>query len=333
MRFWHHSLKVSHAENLRMRLERCSAQSEGAYVNMNEVALALARVVVAVIAVAGSAFGDWQGTFDGRWDPGRIQTSGDNVLIVERAYVWDNGEGKSPTGEGSDWAWYGVKHGPDGNLHLKVYSPDGKFLLRDTMLHGAWETGDRKWEWKDDEGLEYIYYGIYDWDDFGYDAVQIEIYESDPGPFRSHDYLMTLHVDRQRSYCGVGYSSYHMPILDLRTVDLSGSKRWDTERRLLVSNNTGRAINVYVISYTLLSTGGKDWTRVIGPFHFIAGDSRATFLWDSDSNWEVTGDWVYIWAESSDGQYVWNKYRENALFIAKECPTPELENYSLSFDR
>jgi hypothetical protein len=290
-------------------------------------------VALIVTAVTSAAFAGWRGTFDGRWDPVRIQTSGDNVLIVERAYVWDNGEGKSPTGGGSDWAWYGVKHGPYGNLHLKVYSPDGAYLLRHTMLHGAWKTGDHKWEWKDDEGVEYINYGIYDWDAFGYDIVRVEIYESDPGPWRSDDYLMTLLVDRRRSYCGLHYSSYHMPTLDVRTVDLSGGRRWDTERRLLVSNKTGQPINVYVRAYTVSSMGGKDWTPVIGPFYFGPGNSRPTFLRDSATNWDVTGDWVYIWAESSDGRYVWNGYKGNALSIAKDCATPDLEDYTFTFNR
>jgi|GEM_PF-1956537 len=303
---------------------------------MSTSVLAFSRALplaILVIATARPAFGGWQGTFDGKWDPGRIQTSGDNVLIVERAYVWDNGEGKSPTGGGSNWAWYGLKHGPYGNVHLKVYSPDGTYLLRDTMLHGPWETGTRKWEWKDDEGVEYVNYGIYDWDAFGYDAVRIEIYESDPGPGRSDDYLMTLLVNRQRSYCGLHYSSYHIPTLDLRTVDLSGSRRWDTERRLLVSNRTGRSINVYVSAYTVFSSGGKGWTPVIGPFYFSPSDTRPTSLKDTAANWEVTGDWIHIWAESSDGQYVWNGYQDKALGIAKECTTPDLEDYTFTFNR
>lgn len=167
---------------------------------------------------------NWKGIFDGKVDARRIHTSGNNLLVVERAYVWDNGEGKHPDGTGSDRAWYGWKHGPKGNFHVKIYAPDQRTELKHTRLHGPWHTHKNMYEWKDDEGLEYVNYGLYDWDSHPYTRVYIWIYESDPpnGWGRRHDTLMTLWVDRDSSRAGVSYSSYHIPTLDLRTVRLAG---------------------------------------------------------------------------------------------------------------
>ncbi len=169
---------------------------------------------------------NWLGTIDGSIDYKNILTTGNNVLTIQDVYVWDNGEGVSPEGQGSNCSWYGMCHGPLGRIHIKIYGPDKKTLLYHTYLHGPWKTGENKFEWKDNEGLTYSNYGIYDWDWFSFDNIYIQIYESDPkkviGFLRKHDTLIYLHVNRYSSKNGLRFSSHHIPILDLTTKNLGG---------------------------------------------------------------------------------------------------------------
>lgn len=285
----------------------------------------------------------YQGVFDGKKDSKRLINYGDNILTVNYANIWDNGEGKSPTGKGSDRSWYGMKHGPYGNLHLLIYAPNQETLLVHTRLHGPWKTGSYKWEWLDNESLDYINYGIYDWDVYNYDHVYICIYESDPkdvkgipiGLFRKHDVLITMRVDKDESYCEMNYYNHNVPSIKLQTVDLNRTNRtWSTQKKLRVRNTSGKTIKVYVKAYTIFSNDNWGWTDWIGPFTFKSYDKSYYTLTDNSDNWTVRGTHIYIYAESEDEKTNWNRDRYDYISIQDNCsrPTSELKKYSYSFD-
>lgn len=124
-----------------------------------------------------------------------ILSEGESLLTIEYANVKDNGEGKWPP------------HGPYGSIHAVIYSPEqppeapwrSDFELYRTMLYGPHRTIGNLFEWLDNEELTYTNYALYDWDLYTSDQVVIRFYESDPGPGREHDDLLTATVSKQET--------------------------------------------------------------------------------------------------------------------------------------
>ncbi len=287
---------------------------------------------------------NWLGTFDGKKDPEMLHNYGDNILIVKKAYVWDNREGKKPTGKGSNYGFWGPfwkKHGPYGNFHVLIYAPDQKTLLGHTYLHGNWKTGATKWEWKDDEGLEYINYGIHDWDVFNYDDLYIIIYESDPSEWqgikipelitgRKHDIVMDFWVNRDESYCGVSYSNYNMPILELQTVDLSYTREWTKENYINIKNLSRTQIDVSVMICTTYLDGKMKWTEWLGPYQIYSHKQNPIRLIDFNG-WKLKGEWMYIHAVSTNGRYIWDKDKNLGVYIGASCAKPYPGDFIYTF--
>jgi len=154
-------------------------------------------------------------------------TSGENILVIDFVHIWENGEGKDPFGYGSDRAPYpgfksigdffkGWKHGPHGNIHIKVYSLNGRLLKHISNLPGPEWTGS-KYEWLDDQYMNYSNFGIYDWDSENFSSVRVKIYESDP--HRKDDVLMNFVVNYDKHNYSV-FQSKHIPEIFLSTTSL-----------------------------------------------------------------------------------------------------------------
>lgn len=152
-----------------------------------------------------------------------VITEGDNVLVVDFVHVYDNAEGKKPDGSGTNWGWMGPipwKHGPVGNLHIRIYGDDGRELRHLRNLPGPARTLPR-FEWKDNQCMAYVNFGIWDWDWTTDTSVVVRIYESDPGPWREHDTLIRSRVLRtERSHID---STYFIPRIEFRTTTLPES--------------------------------------------------------------------------------------------------------------
>ncbi len=149
-----------------------------------------------------------------------VITAGDNVLVIDFVYVYDNAEGVKPDGLGTNWGWMGPipwKHGPVGNLHIRLYDDDGIELRHLRNLPGPARTLPR-FEWKDNQCMAYQNFGIWDWDWTTDSAVTVRIYESDPGPWREHDTLIRARVRRSEFACVD--STYFIPRIELRTTTL-----------------------------------------------------------------------------------------------------------------
>lgn len=155
-----------------------------------------------------------------QYDLHNVITEGGNVLVIDYVHVHDNGEGKKPDGSGSDWGWMGPipwKHGPIGNLHIKIESPEGRELRHVRNLPGPMRTLPR-YEWGDNQCMAYLNFGIWDWDLTEDTVVVVRIYESDPGLFREHDTLIRSTVWRNRR--AQSDSTYFIPRIDFRTTQL-----------------------------------------------------------------------------------------------------------------
>lgn len=149
-----------------------------------------------------------------------VITSGDNVLVIDFVHVFDNAEGKKPDGSGTNWGWMGPipwKHGPVGNLHIRLYADDGRELRHLRNLPGPARTLPR-FEWKDNQCMAYQNFGIWDWDWTVDSAVVVRIYESDPGPGREHDTLIRARV--RRAETARVDSTYFIPRIEFRTTTL-----------------------------------------------------------------------------------------------------------------
>jgi len=157
-------------------------------------------VAIALTPGMGSATGRGAAPafFDGNLDPG-IQKPGPDSLLLLYAFVCDNGEGRSPCGEGSNCSWYGHCHGPLGNIHVTVIDVGTKTDLRSTMLHGPHRTGTTKFEWDDNEEVVYTNYALLDWRTSTSKDVMIHMWESDPGPGRGNDPIISFRVRRSES--------------------------------------------------------------------------------------------------------------------------------------
>ena len=156
--------------------------------------------------------------FDGRLVEG-VLSAGEGLLTIEYAHVIDNGEGAWPP------------HGPYGSIHVVVYRPEQSpgppwqpdLELYETMLYGPHQTVGDLFEWLDDERLAYTHYGLYDWNWQEFDWVVLRFYESDPGPGRGHDDLLSVVVSREESQTqSITVHSRAMEVR-LRTVNLG---RW-----------------------------------------------------------------------------------------------------------
>lgn len=149
-----------------------------------------------------------------------VITSGDNILVIDFVHVYDNAEGTKPDGSGTNWGWMGPipwKHGPVGNLHIRIYDDDGSELRHLRNLPGPARTLPR-FEWKDNQCMAYQNFGIWDWDLTADSAVTVRIYESDPGPWREHDTLILARVTRSETVHAD--SSYFIPRIEFRTTVL-----------------------------------------------------------------------------------------------------------------
>lgn len=184
--------------------------------------------------------------YDGQYDAAPLY-HGDNVLSIFFVSVWDNGEGVSPDGRGSDYAPYYIPaqvvslgfwelghHGPYGNLYIVIYAPeqaaldhwDNSLELDRRVLRGPHYTHEDKFEWLDREEMEYVNYGIFDWDSSPYDRVFVRVFESDSGPLghkwgRQDDDLAWFVLTRgetQESYARVRMPKSGFEIV-LRTID------------------------------------------------------------------------------------------------------------------
>lgn len=154
------------------------------------------------------------------YDFSNVITGGDNILVIDFVHVFDNAEGVKPDGSGTNWGWMGPipwKHGPVGNLHIRLYSDDGRELRHVRNLPGPARTLPR-FEWKDNQCMAYQNFGIWDWDETADSAIVVRIYESDPGPGREHDTLIRARITRlETSHAD---SSYFIPRIEFRTTTL-----------------------------------------------------------------------------------------------------------------
>lgn len=159
----------------------------------------------------------------GTYDFHNVITEGDNILVIDFVHVYDNAEGKKPDGSGTNWGWMGPipwKHGPVGNLHIRIYGDDGRELRHLRNLPGPARTLPR-FEWKDNQCMAYLNFGIWDWDWTADTSVVVRIYESDPGPWREHDTLIRACVPRaERAHAD---STYFIPRIEFRTTTLPES--------------------------------------------------------------------------------------------------------------
>jgi hypothetical protein len=149
-----------------------------------------------------------------------VITEGDNILVIDFVHVYDNGEGKNPDGSGSNWGWMGPipwKHGPVGNLHVRICGDDGRELRHLRNLPGPARTLPR-FEWTDDQCMAYLNFGIWGWDETPDTAVTVWVYESDPGPGREHDTLIRSFINRSAS--SSVDSTYFIPRIEFRTTTL-----------------------------------------------------------------------------------------------------------------
>lgn len=123
-------------------------------------------------------------------------------LLICWAGVIDNGEGSTNT--------YPWDHGPFGSLYLEVYSDkcrieSGENRFNHVHLAGPHWTGS-KGEWKDGDEKSYTYFPIYHWNRQD-ETVYVSIWESDPGPFRSHDHLFCAQINRKQTFSGTIFES------------------------------------------------------------------------------------------------------------------------------
>lgn len=105
-----------------------------------------------------------------------------------------------------------------------------------------------------------------------------------------------------------------------------GVKIFYSDQRVIVKNLTGRDINVFACVYTDYADGRQGWTDWLGPFQISFDQTKGTPLLGSEG-WEVAGYWLGIYAESTDGAYVWNAYKKDALNIASERPMEKRTDY------
>lgn len=152
-----------------------------------------------------------------------VITEGDNVVVIDFVHVYDNAEGKKPDGSGTNWGWMGPipwKHGPVGNLHIRIYGDDARELRHIRNLPGPERTLPR-FEWNDNQCMAYLNFGIWDWDWSADTSITVRIYESDPGPWRDHDTLIRAKVSR--SVQAQVDSTYFIPRIEFRTTALPES--------------------------------------------------------------------------------------------------------------
>ncbi|MCG3158225.1 MAG: hypothetical protein DKINENOH_04866 [bacterium] len=100
--------------------------------------------------------------------------------------------------------------------------------------------------------------------------------------------------------------------------------------RVVVKNLTGKEIDVFVKVYTDFEDGQQDWTEWIGPFLFKSNDAEPHSLRDYDG-WIVKGYKMHIYAESRDGLYVWDEYKNTDLNIRAKRPMEYLSNFTFTF--
>lgn len=157
------------------------------------------------------------------YDFPNVITEGDSVLVIDFVHVFDNAEGVAPDGSGSNWGWMGPipwKHGPVGNLHIRVYGEDGRELRHVRNLPGPARTPPR-FEWKDNQCMAYRNFGIWNWGLSKDTVVTVWVYESDPGPGREHDTLIRSRV--RRSIESTTDSTYFVPVIKFQTTALPES--------------------------------------------------------------------------------------------------------------
>lgn len=156
----------------------------------------------------------------GQYDFSKVITEGDNILVIDFVHVYDNAEGVAPDGSGTNWGWMGPipwKHGPVGNLHIRILATDGQLLRHVPYLPGPARTLPR-FEWKDNQCMAYLNFGIWDWDETADTAVVVHIYESDPGIGREHDTLIRALVRRDETVHAD--STYFIPRIEFRKATL-----------------------------------------------------------------------------------------------------------------
>lgn len=159
-----------------------------------------------------------------RYNFHHVIDEGDNILVIDFVHVYDNGEGERPDGSGTNWGWMGPipwKHGPVGNLHIRIYGDDGRELRHLRNLPGPSRTLPR-FEWKDNQCMVYLNFGIWDWDWSTDSTATVLIYESDPGPGREHDTLIRTQIPRGMAEWAD--SNYYIPRIEFRTTTLPETK-------------------------------------------------------------------------------------------------------------
>ncbi len=119
--------------------------------------------------------------------------------------VVDNGEGDGA-------------HGPHGNLHIDVWDARGRKIVDNNVLVGP-SNGDFL---DGDQGSYFFSVGTIS----KYNrAIRIRIWESDPGPFRSHDVLF----DQWISGPGIYGSGYAAGSVAVRNALRRGATKWVNE--------------------------------------------------------------------------------------------------------
>lgn len=122
-------------------------------------------------------------------------TAADSALVLagrlsQKLYItW---VGVIDNGEGDDWP-----HGPYGSLHVLVYRdgvPCGDIGSLPPSTTHTYLPGPSRGEWLDGDAKTFSL-PIYTWRP-GERYVQVIVYESDPGPFRDHDELFCMVIDR-----------------------------------------------------------------------------------------------------------------------------------------
>ena len=91
--------------------------------------------------------------------------------------------------------------------------------------------------------------------------------------------------------------------------------RWPThywERTLRIENNSSNTIRVYVKYYTKTTEDNWQWFSPEGSWTFAPGES-ATLSDPPPEDFRVRGKYVRVWAESTDGQWHWDKYKDQNL--------------------
>lgn len=141
---------------------------------MTTLRLLLAMASLTGMAEVATAQPQTWYTMDVRGFPKTI-AKGTNVLVIEKAYVRNNGEN-------------GVRG--DGAIGLHLYYKENEEWKRDKLMQlfgprftGLEDDGTKKWEWSDWEGVRYTGFGLLQWSTKWEDgwSIRIKLEEGDHG--------------------------------------------------------------------------------------------------------------------------------------------------------